>query len=79
MVTQQADRVTELAERLATNIKILRSINNWTQQDLADTVGCDRVTIARIETCVLAPKFTLVCLIADAFGTDVSVFTKKLA
>lgn len=78
MLTSEDPRVEELAERAAANIKILRTIHGWTQQDLADAVGCDRVTVARIETLQISPKFVMMVQMADAFGVDVSVFTRHL-
>lgn len=55
-----------LMKVLGQNVKELRKVRGWTQQDLADAVGAHRVTIAYLEIGARMPDFDFVCRLADA-------------
>jgi putative transcriptional regulator len=61
---------------LRNRLKVLRAERDWTQAQLAETVGVSRKTINTIERGVFAPSAVLALRIARAFGVAVEdVFT----
>lgn len=61
---------------LRNRLKVLRAEHDWTQAQLAETVGVSRKTINTIERGVFAPSAVLALRIARAFGVMVEeVFT----
>lgn len=59
-----------LMNALAYNIRDMRKDRGWSQQELADKVKVNRVTIARIEGGKRMPDWEFVCAVADAFGVS---------
>ncbi len=61
-----------MSQRLLRNtIKVQRAIKNWTQEELARSVGVTRKTINTIENAVYVPSTYLALKIAKAFGVTV--------
>ena len=56
---------------LRNRLKVLRAERDWTQAQLAETVGVSRKTINTIERGVFAPSAVLALRIARAFGLAV--------
>jgi transcriptional regulator with XRE-family HTH domain len=67
------DRI-ELGRRLAS----IRQAAGTTQQQLADAVGVDRVTVARWESGNRTPDLIQLGLIADAIGQRPATVARKL-
>ena len=70
-----------LMSALSFNVRELRKAKGWSQQTLADAVGVNRVTIARVETGQQMPGWTFVCNLADALGVttdELRTVSKKL-
>jgi len=61
-----------MSERLLRNtIKVQRALKDWTQEELARSVGVTRKTINTIENGVYVPSTYLALKIAKAFGVTV--------
>ena len=61
-----------MSERLLRNtIKVQRAVKDWTQEELARSVGVTRKTINTIENGVYVPSTYLALKIARAFGVSV--------
>lgn len=59
-------------------IKLLRSMHNMTQEDLAEMTGCTRQTINAIEKNKYSPSLVLAFKIAEALETELTdVFCYK--
>jgi len=56
---------------LKNNIKVLRAMNNWTQEELASRVGVTRKTINTIENGVFVPSTILALKISIVFNVSV--------
>ncbi|MEK7661440.1 MAG: helix-turn-helix transcriptional regulator [Pseudomonadota bacterium] len=53
------------------NLKILRAYKNWSQADLAESLGVSRQTINAIETGKYDPSLPLAFKIAKTFETSI--------
>jgi len=61
-----------MSEHLLKNtIKVQRAVKDWTQEELARSVGVTRKTINTIENGVYVPSTYLALKIAKAFGVTV--------
>lgn len=49
------------------NLKVLRAMRNWSQQDLADRLGVSRQSVNAIEKGRYDPSLPLAFTIADVF------------
>ncbi|NIS79296.1 MAG: helix-turn-helix domain-containing protein [Anaerolineales bacterium] len=56
---------------LKNRIKVLRAMNDWTQEELARRVNVTRKTINTVENGVFIPSAFLALKIAQAFGVPV--------
>ncbi len=56
---------------LKNQIKVLRAMNDWTQEELAERVSVTRKTINTVENGVFIPSAYLALKIAKAFGVQV--------
>jgi len=56
---------------LKNTIKVQRAVKDWTQEELARSVGVTRKTINTIENGVYVPSTYLALKIAKAFGVTV--------
>jgi len=57
-----------LRAAIGPNVRKLRTARQWSQQELADKVGCRVQHISRIETGAMSPSSELLFALADAFG-----------
>lgn len=64
----------ELKKLIGKNIQRIRKLKKWTQADLAEKVGVEPVTIARIETGVNLAKEENLTAIAKILSVDISDF-----
>lgn len=62
----------DLRNIVGKNIKKIRKAKKWTQAELAEKVGIEPVSIARIETGLNFPKEENISLIAKALNVEVS-------
>ncbi len=58
----------QAAQTFGEQLRRLREQRGWTQAQLAERAGVDRVSIARYETAARAPDFETACRLADALG-----------
>jgi transcriptional regulator with XRE-family HTH domain len=63
--------VEAICNQFGRNVRALRLRKEWTQQQLADTLGWHRITITRIESGIHQPLFAEACLMADLLGVKV--------
>ena len=63
-----------LLQKLATRIKELRKLNNYTQDDLADLAQIARSTLGNIETAQNDVTFSKLNKIANAFNLTLAEF-----
>ncbi len=56
---------------LTKNIKKFRSINEFTQQEVADRLGIDRTTYSKYESGKATPQFHNVVKLAEVYGVTV--------
>jgi transcriptional regulator with XRE-family HTH domain len=59
-------------EELGENIRKIRDLKGFTQQNLADEIGMDQKTISRIEKGTLSPKFETLVAITKALHIKLS-------
>ena len=57
-----------MATSIGARIKGLREARGWTQDDLAENAGMNRVTIAKYEIGIIEPKSNSLAKLAQAFG-----------
>ncbi len=62
----------DLKNIIGKNIKKIRKTRKWTQAQLAERVGIEPVSIARIETGLTFPKEENLVAIAKSLSVDVS-------
>jgi transcriptional regulator with XRE-family HTH domain len=60
----------DIRKRLATNIKLLRKAQDWSQEELADRAGLHRTYISGVERGVRNPTITVLVGIAEALGVS---------
>ncbi|HRO74687.1 MAG TPA: helix-turn-helix transcriptional regulator [Crocinitomicaceae bacterium] len=68
-------------QELGDNVRKIRELKGFSQQNLADEIGVDQKTVSRIEQGALSPRFDLVVSIARAFNIKLSAllnFDKEL-
>lgn len=70
--TPPPPNITSLGERLGRNIATQRHLRGWTQQELAEKVGIDSVTVSRIETGTSLPSLVRLATIADTLGVTLA-------
>lgn len=58
-------------QRLASNLKQLRSARGWSQEDIAHRAGIDRTYISGIERTVRNPTITVIERLAKALSTKI--------
>lgn len=71
------DNVVTLRKRFGQNIKELRLFNEWTQEQLAEKVGCDRQTISATECGRSFPSVEIIAALCKVFNVDSSVLFKE--
>lgn len=60
----------DIVRRFGAKVRGARESRGWTQQDLADLTGIDRVTISLIESGAREPGVSRVVVPASALGVD---------
>lgn len=55
-------------------IRRLRKAQGWTQQDLAQKVGCSRSLISMLETGQTMPTFSMLQVLSRQFGVSIASF-----
>ena len=68
----------DLKSIVGEKIKSLRKLKKWTQAELAEKVGIEPVSIARIETGLNFPKEENLVSIANALNIEVSELFSKV-
>ena len=64
----------DLRNRFATRLKILRTINNITQDDLAQQLNVSKRMVAYYETGKATPSLKVMCKLGEVFNTDPGIF-----
>ncbi|HTO37195.1 MAG TPA: helix-turn-helix transcriptional regulator [Brumimicrobium sp.] len=59
-------------QELGENIRKIRELKGFSQQNLADEIGVDQKTVSRIEKGTLSPKFELLVKIAKTLAVNMS-------
>ena len=59
-------------QELGENIRKIRELKGFSQQNLADDIQVDQKTISRIEKGVLSPKFELIVKISKSLSVSLS-------
>jgi len=60
------------------NLKVLRAMHNWSQQDLADRLGVSRQSVNAIEKGRYDPSLPLAFTIADVFELPIEdIFSRE--
>lgn len=59
-------------QELGENIRKIRELKGFTQQNLADEIGVDQKTISRIEKGDLSPKFEMIVKITKSLSVNLS-------
>jgi len=78
-VSARCLRIAEEHRRLlATNVRLLRESNGWSQQHLADLCGWHRTTIVRIETARHIPPWDQIAWLADVLKVKMSTLCMDL-
>ena len=60
----------DLAGRLAANLKHLRDVRGWTQDQLARASGLPRATLANLESGAANPTLAVIHKVAETFGVS---------
>lgn len=69
----------KLCEKLAAEVKALRAKSGLSQEDLALLAGVDRTYVSQLERGIANPSLAILCRLADAMGTELTVSFKKVA
>lgn len=59
-------------QELGENVRKIRELKGFSQQNLADEIMVDQKTVSRIEKGVLSPKFELLVKISNALSVSLS-------
>lgn len=59
-------------QELGENIRKIRELKGFSQQNLADEIGVDQKTVSRIEKGTLSPKFELLVKISKTMSINLS-------
>ena len=68
----KGSKVTSLRKIVGKNIKRIRKLKKWTQAELAEKIGIEPVSVARIETGLNFPKEENLTAIARNLNVEVS-------
>ncbi len=68
----------DFLEKLGLNIKVERVKKRFTQEDLAELVGCDRSYISVVERGIQNPSITKFIKIAKALDVDIKILLDEL-
>lgn len=68
----------DLCAKLADEVKVLRAEKGLSQEALALSAGVDRTYVSQLERGVANPSLAILCRIADALETELTIsFAKK--
>ena len=70
-ISPPPSRLKNLGIRLGQNIATSRHAMGWTQQELAEKVGIESVTVSRIETGGSIPSLARLAAVADALKVSI--------
>ena len=59
------------------NLKVLRAMRDWSQQDLADRLGVSRQSVNAIEKGRYDPSLPLAFTIAETFGLPIEAIFSR--
>ncbi|AOH84273.1 XRE family transcriptional regulator [Sphingomonas panacis] len=62
----------EAREILARNLRILRRVRGWSQEELADRAEIDRTYVSALERCIYAASVDVLDRLAAALSVDVA-------
>ena len=62
----------EAREILARNLRILRRIRGWSQEELADRAEIDRTYVSALERCIYAASVDVLDRLAEALNVNVA-------
>ena len=68
--------IQEKREKFIYNLKHLRNLNNFTQQEIANFLHIERSTYTKYETGVAAPSIYLLKELADLYNCSMDAFFK---
>lgn len=68
----------EKREHVANIIQTARVQKGWTQQDLADRIGCQRQTILKIEQSRYSPNCDILYQLLDALDLTLKIGNEKI-
>lgn len=64
---------TDLCNKLGAEVKALRAERGLSQEALALSAGVDRTYVSQLERGIANPSLAILCRIADALGTKLTV------
>jgi transcriptional regulator with XRE-family HTH domain len=67
----------DLKETVAANVRRLRNVRGWTQEDLADRVGLSARYVGQIERAQASMTVTVLGRVADALKVDAAELVKR--
>ena len=65
-------------EHVASIIQTARVQKGWTQQDLADRIGCQRQTIIKIEQSRYSPNCDILYQLLEALGVTLKIGNEEI-
>ena len=65
-------------EHVASIIQTARVQRGWTQQDLADRIGCQRQTILKIEQSRYSPNCDILYQLLEALGVTLKIGNEEI-
>lgn len=69
----------DLKDTVATNVRRLRHVKGWTQEDLADRVGLSARYVGQVERAQASMSVTILGRLADALKVEASELVKRHA
>ena len=67
----------DLKETVATNVRRLRTLRGWTQEDLADRVGLSARYVGQIERAQASMSVTVLGRLADALRVEAAELVRS--
>jgi len=70
--------IEEKRNKVASTLQTARVQKGWTQQDLADRIGCQRQTIIKIEQSRYSPNCDILYQLLDALDLTLKIGNEKI-
>lgn len=70
--------MSEKREKVASVLQTARVQKGWTQQDLADRIGCQRQTIIKIEQSRYSPNCDILYQLLEALDLTLKIGNEKI-